>query len=128
MQTTFVGAARPLNSCGLTAAATHIGVDPAVLWSVVLVETAGCGFLPDRRPDILFERHSSRTGRRFDAAHPGISGSPGGYGQAGAQQYERLEEAIVCDRRAALESASWGLGQVLGSMPLRPGSATPKRW
>ena len=116
MQTTFVGAARPLNSCGLTAAATHIGVDPAVLWSVLLVETAGCGFLPDRRPDILFERHifSSRTGRRFDAAHPGISGSPGGYGQAGAQQYERLEEAIVCDRRAALESASWGLGQVMG--------------
>jgi peptidoglycan hydrolase-like protein with peptidoglycan-binding domain len=116
MQTAFVGTARPLHKGGLTAAATHIGVDPAVLWSVVLVETAGCGFLPDRRPDILFERHifSSRTGRRFDATHPGISGSPGGYGPAGAHQYERLEEAIACDRRAALESASWGLGQVMG--------------
>ena len=29
-------------------------------------------------------------------------------------QYARLEEAIACDRRAALESASWGLGQIMG--------------
>jgi peptidoglycan hydrolase-like protein with peptidoglycan-binding domain len=113
---TFVGAAHPLRADGLTAAAAHAGVDPAVLWSVVTVETSGCGFLPDRRPGILFERHifSTRTGRRFDTAHPGISGSPGGYGPAGAHQYERLEKAIACDRRAALESASWGLGQVMG--------------
>jgi peptidoglycan hydrolase-like protein with peptidoglycan-binding domain len=112
----FIGAARPLHSDGLTAAATHVGVDPVVLWSVVVVETSGYGFLPDKRPSILFERHifRSRTGRRFDAAHPGISGSPGGYGPSGAHQYKRLEEAIACDRRAALESASWGLGQIMG--------------
>jgi peptidoglycan hydrolase-like protein with peptidoglycan-binding domain len=112
----FVGAALPLHGDGLTAAAAHAGIDPAVLWSVVLVETSGCGFLRDRRPALLFERHifSSRTQRRFDAAHPGISGSAGGYGPPGAHQYERLEEAIACDRRAALESASWGLGQVMG--------------
>jgi peptidoglycan hydrolase-like protein with peptidoglycan-binding domain len=112
----FAGAATPLHSDGLTAAATHAGVDPTVLWSVVVVETSSCGFLPDRRPTILFERHifSTRTGWRFDAAHPGISGSAGGYGQPGAHQYERLEEAIACDRRAALESASWGLGQIMG--------------
>ena len=80
MQTKFVGAAHPLHADGLTAAAEHAGVDPAVLWSVVLVETSGCGFLPDRRPGSLFERHifSQRTARRFDTAHPGISGSAGG--------------------------------------------------
>jgi peptidoglycan hydrolase-like protein with peptidoglycan-binding domain len=113
---TFVGAAHPLHADGLTAAAVHAGVDPAVLWSVVTVETSGCGFLPDRRPCILFERHifSTRTERRFDAAHPAISGSAGGYGPPGDHQYERLEEAIACDRRAALESASWGLGQIMG--------------
>lgn len=112
----FVGAALPLDRDGLTAAAQHIGVDPAVLWSVVTVETAGCGFLPDRRPAILFERHvfSSRTKRRFDAGHPRISGPPGGYGKPGMHQYDRLEEAIACDRQVALESASWGLGQVMG--------------
>ena len=126
----FARAARPLHSDGLTAAARHDGVDPAALWTVVVVETSGCGFLSDRRPCILFERHifSTRTGRRFDAAHPGISGSAGGYGQPGAHQYERLEEAIACDQRAALESASWGLGQIWGSMLGWPGSATPKRW
>jgi hypothetical protein len=113
---TFAGAALPLSREGLTVAAAHVGVDPAVLWSVVVVETSGCGFLPDRRPSILFERHifSNRTGRRFDASHPVISGSAGGYGPPGAHQYERLAEAIACDRRAALESASWGLGQVMG--------------
>jgi peptidoglycan hydrolase-like protein with peptidoglycan-binding domain len=112
---TFVGVAHPLHSDGLAAAAAHIGVAPAVLWSVVVVETAGCGFLPDRRPTILFERHifSTRTKRRFDASHPGISGPAGGYGPAGVHQYERLEEAVACDRLAAIESASWGLGQIM---------------
>ena len=112
----FAGAALPLHRDGLTAAAEHVGVDPAVLRSVVVVETSGCRFLPDRRPSILFERHifRTRTQGRFDAAHPGTSGPAGGYGPAGAHQYQRLEQAIACDRRAALESASWGLGQVMG--------------
>jgi hypothetical protein len=113
---TFVGTAHPLNRDGLIAAAEHVGIHPTVLWSVVAVETSGSGFLPDRRPKILFERHifSSRTGRRFDASHPDISGPAGGYGRSGAPQYQRLEKAIACDRAAALESASWGLGQVMG--------------
>ncbi len=112
----FAGAALPLHQDGLAAAAAHAGVDPAVLWSVIVVETAGCGFLPDRRPAILFERHvfSRRTGARFDASHPEISGPPGGYGPSGARQFARLEAAVACDRRAALESASWGLGQIMG--------------
>ena len=112
----FAGAALPLHKDGLTAAATHVGVDLAVLWSVVVVETSGYGFLPDRRPRILFERHTfrDRTKRQFNASHPKISGPAGGYGPPGAHQFERLEEAIACDRRAALESASWGLGQVMG--------------
>src|SRR5262245_45938881 len=99
----FAGTAHPLNRDGLVAAAEHVGIRPALLWSVVAVETSGCGFLPDRRPAILFERHifSSRTGRRFDGSHPDISGPPGGYGPPGAPQYRRLEAAIVCDRTAA---------------------------
>ncbi len=112
----FVGAGTPLHADGLVAAAEHVEVDPALFWTVVTVETAGCGFLADRRPSILFERHvfSARTNRRFDATHAAISGPPGGYGKPGAHQYVRLEEAIACDHRAALESASWGLGQIMG--------------
>jgi peptidoglycan hydrolase-like protein with peptidoglycan-binding domain len=112
----FLGQALPLSSDGLAAAADVVGGDVAALWTVITVETMGCGFLPDRRPRILFERHifSARTNRRFDASHPHISGPPGAYGLAGAHQYERLAAAASCDRRAALESASWGLGQIMG--------------
>jgi hypothetical protein len=53
----FVGAALPLNHEGLNIAARHPGVDPVMLSTVVVVETSGCGFLPDRRPTILFEQH-----------------------------------------------------------------------
>jgi hypothetical protein len=47
------------------------------LWLVVVVETWGCGFLPDRRPGILFGRHvfNAHTGGRFDTA-PGDEGGP----------------------------------------------------
>ena len=80
------------------------------------METRGFGFLPDRRPLILFERHifHKRTGGRFSAAHPEVSSPTAGGYQGGAQEYARLARAIQLDRRAALESASWGLGQVMG--------------
>ena len=83
----------------------------------VTVETRGCGFLPDRRPFILYERHifSRETDSRFDVAHPDISNrSPGGYGAGGANQYDRLGRAMALDRTAALRSTSWGIGQVMG--------------
>src|SRR5262249_17260913 len=80
--------------------------------------SSGAGYLDDRRPKILFERHlfHRATGGRFDASNPDISDPrSGGYGLGGAHQYSRLAEALTLDRKAALSSASWGLGQVLGS-------------
>ncbi len=48
-------------------------------------------------------------------SEPDISNpAPGGYGQGGAAQYDRLERAQLLDRGAALRSASWGIGQVMG--------------
>ncbi|NJO55114.1 MAG: DUF3380 domain-containing protein [Rhodospirillales bacterium] len=113
----FKGQGKALSPAGLATAADTLGVNAAAMWAVLSVETRGAGFLSDRRPIILFERHvfSRRTGRRFDHSHPAISNvSFGGYGRSGAQQYERLANALSLDRRAALESASWGLGQVMG--------------
>ncbi|MGP9820300.1 N-acetylmuramidase domain-containing protein [Salinarimonas sp. NSM] len=107
----------PLTRAGFEAARARLGVAPVVLWAVMAVEARACGFLPDRRPVILFERHvfHRRTGGRFDADHPGVShAKPGGYGASGAAQHARLAAALALDRRAALESASWGLGQVMG--------------
>ena len=72
--------------------------------------------MPDRRPKILFERHifHKRTKGRYSAAHPDISSSASGGYQGDAAEYERLERAIKLDRKAALESVSWGLGQIMG--------------
>lgn len=117
MPNPFQGKALPLDMAGITAAIQLLQVGVAELVAVGTVETRGFGFLPDRRPVILFERHifSQRTNQRFDATAPDISNpKPGGYGAGGAAQYDRLARAIALDREAALASASWGLGQVMG--------------
>jgi hypothetical protein len=112
---TFVGQSRPLTSDGVASAAEAISVSAQEVWTVISVETAACGFLADRRPQILFERHIFHrlTNGKFDDGN--ISDpNPGGYGAGGAHQYDRLASAIALDRIAALQSASWGLGQILG--------------
>lgn len=113
----FEGKGNPLSEAGLLQAADALGVGLPALWAVMTVETKGCGFLPDRRPQILFERHvfRKRTGGRFDAAAPDLSHrAAGGYGPTGPHQYDRLIRAMALDEPAALESTSWGLGQVMG--------------
>jgi hypothetical protein len=113
----FVGAGTPLTTDGFQHVVTALGVEPAVLWSVMAVETSGCGYLSDRRPQILFERHKFHefTGGRWDNDYPDISNAvAGGYGPSGAAQYARLTKAMTLDGAAALQSTSWGLGQVLG--------------
>src|SRR5438309_11908810 len=113
----FVGTAFPLSQSGVNETLTSSGLGIAELWAVLSVETTGCGFLPDRRPKILFERHvfSRETGHRFDVSERDLSNPrPGGYGAAGESQYERLGRAIGLDRNAALRSTSWGIGQVMG--------------
>jgi N-acetylmuramidase/Putative peptidoglycan binding domain len=112
----FRGTARPLCADGFDAALGILDVPAAEAWTVMAVETNGCGFLPDRRPVILFERHifHQKTGGAFDATHPTISAAtPGGY-LGGSREYGRLAEAVALDRAAALQSASWGIGQIMG--------------
>jgi len=80
------------------------------------VESAQGGYLADRRPQILYERHifSALTNHQYDSTHPDISNPvPGGY-RGGAAEYARLGEAAALDLDHALMSASWGMGQVLG--------------
>lgn len=111
----FQGNAFGLSSDGLSKVSGSLGVYAPEIWTVLAVETSGCGYLPDRRPQILFERHIFHrlTGGRFDDGD--ISDpNPGGYGPRGAQQYDRLQRAIAKDRVSALQSASWGIGQIMG--------------
>ena len=50
----FTGGARPMTAGGFSDEADRLGVKAAEIWAVLTVETRGCGFLPDRRPLILF--------------------------------------------------------------------------
>jgi N-acetylmuramidase/Putative peptidoglycan binding domain len=113
----FTGPGAPLTQDGLDKSTQLIDVNQPTLWAVIFTETSGSGFFSDRRPKILFERHIFHrlTGGRFDADDPDVSQpTPGGYGPSGAHQYDRLAAAMVLDRQKALQSASWGLGQVMG--------------
>lgn len=112
----FAGNAVPLSQPGLNRIMGLLGVGAAEIWTVVAVETRGCGFLADRRPRILFERHifHQRTNGAHDASHPALSSALAGGYLGGEEEYDRLHEAMKLDRDAALKSTSWGLGQVMG--------------
>ena len=126
MANEFVGLAAPLSQAGFDAVVRQLGSDAASLWALINVETDGFGFLPDRRPKLLFERHQfhKRTGGRFDAANPDISSAVRGGQLSGTAEYARFARALALDRRAALESTSWGLGQIMGFNATRLGYAS----
>lgn len=101
---------------GIARVARRIGCDVAAVKAVIAVETNGYGFLSDGRPAILFERHvfSSRTSGKWDGLHPDLSNPVrGGYGPPDAE-WRRMYRAIQLDADAAVQSASWGIGQVMG--------------
>ena len=112
----FKGKGLPISAEGMNKACQVLGVGEPEIWAVLTVEARGFGFFTDRRPQILFERHifNKLTEGNFDEAHPSISNRrPGGY-KGGAAEYTRLAEAMKLNQDAALESASWGLAQVMG--------------
>jgi len=113
----FIGQTVALSSTGVNAAAAALNAPLPNIWAVLHVETTGCGFLPDRRPVIRFERYRfhQNTGGIYDRDHPDISSPrPGNAAADGAPQYALLEKAVALNPRAALTSTSWGLAQILG--------------
>lgn len=96
----------------------------ASLRAVIEVEAKGDGFNVDGTPVILFERHIFRrrliangkesVATRLTKERPDLCYTAmGAYGKY-SQQHIRMAEASKYDRTSALESASWGLGQVMG--------------
>ena len=113
------------------AAAAALGVAVPAVQAVTDVEALGAGFLPDDRPKILYERHvmynqlikEAGLGEavHFALAYPEVvNRTPGGYATGptafarGAAEWDRLGKAITINRQCALESASWGLFQIMG--------------
>lgn len=106
----------PLSDETLEHALLLLDVEPALLWALLKVESNAFGYLPSRRPVVRFERHvfSELTGGQFDLEHPELSNPvPGGYIR-GAAEHARVNAAAKLDEDAALKSASWGIGQLMG--------------
>ncbi|RQT24839.1 N-acetylmuramidase domain-containing protein [Burkholderia contaminans] len=115
----FTGTGCPLTEAGLNSACSTLGVGAAEIWAIVFTETdyPHSGFWANKTPQILFEPRVFHrlTHSRYDATAPDIStNGPVAYGQAGNFQYTRLQKAVNLDEAAALQSASWGIGQILG--------------
>ncbi|HHP0285006.1 N-acetylmuramidase family protein [Acinetobacter baumannii] len=101
-----------------------LGIEPAALQAVIDVECKGSGFNQDGTPVILYERHVMRqrliANNKVKIADEMMRKRPdlcsktsGGYGLY-SQQHAKLNDAAKFDRTSALESCSWGIGQVMG--------------
>jgi hypothetical protein len=101
--------------------AKSLDVEAAALHAVAAVESAGAGFVAGQppRPKILFEAHAFHrlTGGRFAEQAPTLSSATWDralYAKTAAGEWKRLEAACTYDRPAALQSASWGMFQIMG--------------
>jgi hypothetical protein len=109
---------KTLTDADFQSTAAALGVSVAALKAVVSVEAAGSGFFADGRPKILFEAHyfSDLTGHVYDGSHPDISSRRWNRELyiGGSGEYKRLEKAQRLNEAAAMQSASWGLAQIMG--------------
>lgn len=121
-----------LRQSDLRRAADTLGVELAAVIAVNEVESRGSGFFAPRRPAILFERHIMRRRMRWhgidtsraERSHPNlVNARPGGY-YGGLKEHDRLNRARRIHAQSALESASWGLFQIMGSHWQRLGYAS----
>lgn len=102
-------------------AAARLQCEPETLIAIATVEGAERGaFDDDGFPTLLFERHVMHrlTDGRFDKVAPDLSNPipsyvDHSYGKYSEQKW-RMDRAAKLDRSAALQSASWGLFQVMG--------------
>ncbi|QKV20310.1 N-acetylmuramidase domain-containing protein [Oricola thermophila] len=108
----------------IEAAARDVGAEPAALLAVIEVESGGRAFAEidgRKEPLIRFEGHwfdRLLDGRKRARARAlGLASPRAGVVRNPASQAERwrlLAEAMKVDRPAALQSTSWGMGQVMG--------------
>ena len=109
----------------LVAVADEYGIEAAALMAVADLETGGRAFAAigkRREPLIRFEGHyfdrrlnetDRQRARRVGLAAPNAGAIANPASQAG--RWALLDRAAAIDRRAAFESVSWGLGQVMGA-------------
>lgn len=120
------GAGKRRSANALAAAAKRLKCELAVLTAIVNVESQGSGYDKQGRIKVLFEKHKFYAnlpeGKRAKAVKLGlarknwIKPANGGYADQpdNTAALNMLIRAIAIDESAALKSASYGAGQVLG--------------
>lgn len=124
----FKGAARRLDDIDIPRIGATIGVGEDEIHAFMDVEAAGAGFDSQGRPKMLFEPHvfwrNLPAGKRDAAVKAGLAYPTWGSKPYPKDSYPRLKQAMAIDETAALKSASWGLGQILGENHEMVGYAT----
>ncbi|MCU0431386.1 MAG: DUF5675 family protein, partial [Cytophagaceae bacterium] len=120
-----ISSQKKLNDEDIKKCAEELGIEPALIYTVLTVESLGGGFLKDGRPKILFEGHVfwknlKKRGidpvqyqeKNTDIVYP--KWTKQFYSKSGADEYKRLERARAIHKDSANAAASWGLFQILG--------------
>lgn len=106
-----------ITDADIAAAAGRLGVTPKHIRMVMKVESNGKSFDDKGRPVILFEPHvfHKRTGGRYSPASYSyrLWGSRP-YPASADGRWTQMADAAANNEKAALESASWGLFQIMG--------------
>ncbi len=114
----FKGTAKKIEDMDLPRIGKKIGVGEDVIHGVLDCETGGTGgFDSQGRPKLLFEPHvfyrELPQAERNTAVRQGLAYPKWKRGYP-KESYTRLKKAIAINEKAALRSASWGLGQIMG--------------
>lgn len=125
----FKGRAKRIDDVDLPIIGLEYGIGEDEVHAVLDTESAGKGFDQHSRPKMLFEPHIfwkllGPGPMRDEAARQGLaykSWKPGAYPR---DSYPRLLKAISIHYEIALQSASWGLGQIMGFNHEAAGYAT----
>lgn len=119
----YVGKAQRLRSGDIAKIAGSFGLTEAHLQTVIEVETSGRGFDSNGHPTFLFEPHlfyknvpknELASAVKQGLAYPKWKG-PGSYPKTPTLRWQQFMQAVQLNEVAAIKSASWGLGQILGS-------------
>jgi len=104
--------------------AKELKVEVAAVKAVYEVESSGRGFLTSGKPKILFEGHIFWKRLKKHGLNPSelkagnedvlYSKWTTKFYKGGEREYERLNKAKKIHKAAAMESASWGIFQIMG--------------
>lgn len=132
----YKGAGVRLRNGELAELASHYGLREAHLRTVIEVETSGKGFNSAGWVEFLFEPHrfyanlKSQPDKLKQAiasgcAYPTWRG-PGSYPKTLQLRIQQFQRAASIDETAAIKSASWGLGQIMGEECVEVGYSSPQ--